>query len=136
MSAVVVDASVVAAVLTEHSGVSPAVESLRGVDSMLAPAHLDAEVLSALRGRMLGGKISSADLERAALLLSRLPVLRIPLAPLLRHSLRWMHNLTVYDSLYLAAAAVTGATLLTGDSGMAASADAAGLPYRWIDASI
>jgi predicted nucleic acid-binding protein len=131
----VVDASGVIALLTGHPARRELAEALRRDPDAVAPAHLDVEVLSALRGRMLGGHLTIEDLRGGVQALAAMPVQRVPLnnAPLMTEALRWMHNLSAYDALYLALASLTGGVLLTGDSALAATAGRARVPYKHID---
>lgn len=75
------------------------------------------------------------DLRSGVLALGAMPVRRIPLdnSPLLGEALRWVHNLSVYDAVYLALASLTSGVLLTGDSALAAAAGRARVPHRHVD---
>jgi predicted nucleic acid-binding protein len=131
----VVDASGITALLTGHPARKEFAEALRRDPEAVAPAHLDVEVLSALRGRMLGGHITLTDLHAGVQALATMPVRRVPLhnSPLLSEALRWAHNLSIYDAVYLALASLTNGVLLTGDSALAAMASRARVPHRHID---
>lgn len=133
----VIDASIVLALLTGHPARHKIADALRQDSDAVAPAHLDAEVLSALRGRMLGGHLSPAELRAGVSTLAAMPVRRVPLddATLLSDALRWVHNLSAYDAIYLALASLTGGVLVTGDAALAGAARRAKTPHRHIDCS-
>lgn len=120
----ILDASVVTALLTGHRSSDEIAAHLRRDSDLAAPAHLDVEVLSALRGRMLGKHLAMSDLRLAAGRLAAMPVQRIPLSEprLLMETVRWFHNLSAYDACYAALAKELDATLLTGDKGLADTA--------------
>lgn len=120
MSGYVLDASAAVAALTEPGSAAAAL--LTGEDAVFqVPSIFDAEVLSALRGLVLGGKFdptAAADLIADIIVL---PVERWHLSPLLPRIWELRDNLTVYDAAYVALAEVTGATLVTGDERITAS---------------
>ena len=134
---IVVDASVVVALLTGHAASTSIAERLQRDVDVIAPAHLDAEVLSALRGRMLGKYLTMGDLRAAVARLAAMPVRRVPLEnpKLLLETVRWFHNLSAYDACYAALAKGFGATLLTGDKGLADTAVRAQIACLHIDCS-
>lgn len=120
MSGYVLDASVAVAALTEPD--SPAAELLSGQDAVFqVPSIFDAEVLSALRGLVRGGKFdrtAAADLIADLVIL---PAERWHLSPLLPRMWELRDNLTPYDAAYVALAEVTGDVLLTGDERITAA---------------
>lgn len=120
MSLAVVDASVLAAFyVADDPRRAAVVARLAAGDSLLAPAIVDAEVVSALRG--LARRI--ARLERAvpAALrhLARFPIRRMPLVPLLDRMWELRANVTPYDAAYVALAEGLGAPLVTCDGKLA-----------------
>jgi predicted nucleic acid-binding protein len=117
----VVDASVVVEVLRRsHRGDAMAAR-MRGV-TLAAPAHHDAEVLSALGRPVRAGDAQAARLTRALDRLVRPPVERLPIAPLLERAWELRESIALLDGLYIACAATLGATLLTLDGRLARSA--------------
>lgn len=81
--------------------------------ALIAPELLDAEVLSALCGAVLGGR---PDEALAALDdLADWPLDRIPNRALARLVWRHLHNVSAYDAFYVVAARAHNATLLTAD---------------------
>lgn len=79
----VLDASVLVDLLAGTSHAAPAKARLRGT-VLHAPAHLDAEVLSALGRLPRAGELITADVETAMGALSNLPVTRHPAVELAR----------------------------------------------------
>jgi predicted nucleic acid-binding protein len=82
---------------------------------LIAPALLDVEVLSVLRRVVLHKKLEE---QRAALALEDLvawQVDRIPHAELIWEAWRHRHNVSGYDSFYVAAARLYKVPLLTAD---------------------
>ncbi len=117
----VVDASVVVEVLRRtHRGDAVAAR-MRGA-TLAAPAHLDAEVLSALGRLERAGDAEAARLTRALHRLVRLPVERLPIAPLLQRAWELRANIALRDGLYIACAETLSATLLSLDGRLARSA--------------
>lgn len=120
MSGHVLDASVAVTALTEPG--SPAAKLLSADDAVFqVPSIFDAEVLSALRGLVRGGKFdhgAAADLIADLMLF---PVDRWHLSPLLPRMWELRDNLTPYDAAYVALAELTGTLLVTGDERIAAA---------------
>lgn len=120
MSGYVLDASVAVAALTEPGSAATAL--LSGEDAVFqVPSIFDAEVLSALRALVLGGKFDPAAAADLIADIIVLPVERWHLSPLLPRMWELRDNLTAYDAAYVALAEVTGATLVTGDERITAS---------------
>lgn len=120
MSGYVLDASVAVAALTEPG--SPAAELLSGDDAVFhVPSIFDAEVLSALRGLVRGGKFDHTAAADLIADLMVLPVDRWHMPPLLPRMWELRENLTPYDAAYVALAEVTGSVLVTGDEGITAA---------------
>ena len=94
---------------------------LRAADHRMAPELIDVEVLHALR-RLVAATVLSEDDGRTAVgRLARMPVTRIPHAPLLTDAWRLRHNLSAYDAIYVALARATNLGLLTLDRRLAAA---------------
>ena len=114
------DASVAVTALTAPG--SAAADLLSGDDAAFqAPSIFDAEVLSALRGLVRGGKFDGAAAAELIPDLMVLPVDRWHLSPLLPRMWELRENLTPYDAAYVALAELTGAVLVTGDERNTAS---------------
>jgi predicted nucleic acid-binding protein len=120
-------------ILVVDASITVRLLSNRGTDDLLrkrfatprvlhAPHLLDAEVVSAIRGLLIGGKIAA---KRAGEMLSDFTELRIvrhTMTPYLGHVLELRNNLTAYDACYLALAETLGAPLLTLDAKLNESA--------------
>lgn len=120
MSGYVLDASAGVTALTVPG--SPAADLLSGDDAVFqVPSIFDAEVLSALRGLVRGGKFEGAAAAELVADLMVLPVDRWHMSPLLQRMWELRDNLTPYDAAYVALAELTGAVLVTGDERISAS---------------
>jgi predicted nucleic acid-binding protein len=117
---VVLDASVVVELLTGSSH-APAVRARLAGHHLHAPAHLDAEVLSALGRLQRGGRLSTRAVTAALRRHATLPVERHLLAALLDGAWARRSNLRLADALYVELADTLGAPLLTTDAALAAA---------------
>jgi predicted nucleic acid-binding protein len=131
----VLDASIVVRIL-EHRRADGALRERFARDPALhAPALLDAEVVSAVRGLVLTSKIDSritfARAERMLVRYGELPVQRHPMQPLQGRVLRLRHNLTAYDAFYVALAETLGMPLLTDDAKFAKAAGHSAVVETW-----
>ena len=118
MSLTVVDASVLTvfyAATTDHR-YDAVVERLRSGDALFAPAHLDAEVVSALRGLALHDAALKQAVPDALRHLAEFPIRRVPLAPLLDRMWELRDNVTPYDAAYVALAERLNGQLITCDT--------------------
>lgn len=86
---------------------------------MNAPAHLDAEVLSALGRMYRAGELPAATIDTALERLAVMPVTRHPVADLLIGSWARRESLRLVDALYVELAARLQAPLLTLDGRLA-----------------
>lgn len=114
MSSVTVDASVVVDALVGPDAAH--VHERIGNRDLLAPAHIDAEVLNALRGLHLGGHLSEGRCREALGDFAALTVSRWPLeGELLERGFDLVQSMTAYDALYVVLAQLTDTPLLTRD---------------------
>lgn len=108
------------------------VQALVGVDpdpslwqalggEIAAPHLLDVEVLSALRGLVLGSHIDVATAELARRNYADFTLHRHELAPLTDRVWALRHQFTAYDATYVALAEGLNATLITCDAKLATS---------------
>lgn len=125
MGLIVVDASLIVDLLAGDD--SPrrkaARDRMSGGDAAYAPAHLDIEVISALRGlaRRRSGLTEHAPILVANLL--RLPIRRELLSgPTAQRVWELRENMTAYDAAYVALAEQLDAVLLTCDAKYASTA--------------
>ncbi len=116
---VVIDASaVVEALLGTAAGVAVRVR-MRGCE-LHAPAHLDAEVLSALGRLHRAGELAAAAVAGALAELAAAPIQRHPLARLLSGAWDARDQLRLVDALYVELAASLGSLpVLTTDGRLA-----------------
>ncbi len=117
----VADASAVVEVLRRTELGDRVATAMRGA-AVAAPAHIDAEVLSALGRLSRAGEVDSAAVERSLDRLTRMPVQRYPLPPLLRRAWALRDNIALRDGLYVACAEWLDAAVLTLDARLAQSA--------------
>jgi predicted nucleic acid-binding protein len=79
------------------------------------PDHTGAEVLSAIRGLRLGGKISGAIAVQALADYAMMPLRRHPAVPFIPRAWELRHAMTAYDALYAALAETLSCPLVTCD---------------------
>ena len=115
----VVDASIVVRLLQnrrEDAGLRERFEQHRYVQ---APALIDAEVASAMRGLLMTSKaairITAARAEQMLDDFAELPLERYSMRPYQRRVLALRDNFTVYDAFYVALAESLDTPLLTDD---------------------
>lgn len=122
MSLAVIDASVVTAFYAADDPRRDAVAARLAVgDALYAPAHLDAEVVSALRGMAQRSRALRPAVPTALRHLAGFPIRRMPLAPLLHRMWELRENITPYEAAYVALAERLDGPLVTSDSKLAAS---------------
>ena len=140
MAAIVVDASVMAALYIDEPLSAPAraalLHSRKAGDQLHAPDLLLIECANAFWKRVGRGELDRESAMAALSELSRLDDLDLhpldgQLAPPAL-SLAIAHSLTAYDAAYAALAVQLGGTVLTGDKRFVEKASAAGLPVTAI----
>lgn len=115
---VVVDASAIVDVLAGTSYAAAVRRRLQGT-VWHAPAHIDAEVLSALGRLARAERLGEADARARLDLLGSLPVQRQLLAPLLSGAWARRADLRLVDALYVELAHQLDAPLITTDHRLA-----------------
>lgn len=100
---------------------NPALLALIADSQLHAPALLDYEVASALRGHAMAGLLSEKRMTDAVQDFSQLRVERYPLAIMMRSVLGLKDNFTVYDAAYVVLALALDAPLVTADAKLAAA---------------
>ncbi len=113
MSIAVVDAATVVDLICDLPAVDPYRDHLAATDAVAAPAHLDAEVLSAL-GRLKRAGQLTQEADRVGAL-ATFGARRWPLRPLLSVAWSLADRIGVRDALYVALTASLDATLVTTD---------------------
>ncbi len=117
---IVVDASVLADSLIDDGPVGDEARTALLDDlHWAAPGHLVVEVMSVVRGRMLGSKLSSRRGSAAVRALRELTVEFVDPMGLVARMWQLRNNLTAYDAAYIAAAESLGCPLVTGDARLA-----------------
>jgi predicted nucleic acid-binding protein len=120
VSLAVVDASVlVAFYLSDDPRRGDIVSRLAAGDALYAPAHLDAEVVSALRGLARVKPAVERSAPTALRHLAGFPIRRMPLAPLLVRIWQLRADVTAYDAAYVALAERLSAPVITCDAKLA-----------------
>lgn len=115
---VVVDASALVDLLAGAS-LSAAVQGRLAGTTAHAPAHIDAEVLSALGRLSRAGALPAGDVADLLGRLSTIPIERHPLPELVQGAWARRDNLRLVDALYVELAARLEAQLLTTDLALA-----------------
>ena len=111
----VVDASAIVELILETSTGESVARRLSEAGRLVAPAHHDAEVSSAVRRATLGDRISGRDAGIALEMFVALPIERAPLAPLLDRSLELRNTVSAGDALYVALAEALRVPILSTD---------------------
>jgi predicted nucleic acid-binding protein len=114
----VLDASAVVELLLATPAGRHVEGSLRG-RTLAAPAHLDAEVFSALGRLAREGTVAEERVERSVAELAQAPVSRFALAPLLPAAWELRANVSLRDAPYVVLARRLDAMLVTADARLA-----------------
>ena len=114
---IVVDASAVVHALIDAS-VNPRLLALLAVEDLCAPHLLDYEVTSALRGHVLGRKLTASRGRDALRDYVDLSITRYNAVALLDGIWRMRDAFTVYDAAYLTLALALECPLVTSDAKM------------------
>jgi predicted nucleic acid-binding protein len=117
----VVDASVMVDLVARTARARAVGARLRG-SAWHAPAHLDAEVLSALGRLERAGKLDAVEAAEGLLALSELPIERHAVSPLLLGAWTLRNELRLVDGLYVELARRLGMRLITTDQRLARAA--------------
>lgn len=115
---IVVDASAIVDLVTASPRAERIWQRLRDSD-LYAPAHVDAEVLSALARLLRADQITAARAETALVQTARMPVERYALPDLLRGAWIRRDTLRATDSLYVELADRLGTVVVTTDRRLA-----------------
>lgn len=116
---VVIDASAMVDVLARTGDRYPAVRARLAHTVMHAPAHFDAEVLSALGRMQRAGVLTVAQVDAALDELMQAPVTRHDLTPLLAGAWARRDTLRLTDAFYVELADSADLVLLTTDQRLA-----------------
>lgn len=117
MSLAVLDASALTAFYAADDPRRGAIEArLAAGDTLFAPAHLDVEVIAALRGIARRNAVLRTAVPIALRHLAGFPIQRLPLAPLLERMWQLRENVSPYDAAYVALAERLDCPLVTCDA--------------------
>lgn len=120
MSLAVVDACVFTSFYASDDPLRVAImQRLVSGDALFAPAHLDAEVVSALRGMARRNPILTVAVPGALAHLAAFPIRRVPLASMLDRMWELRDNVTPSGAAYVALAESLGGPLITCDTKLA-----------------
>ncbi|NNF08688.1 MAG: type II toxin-antitoxin system VapC family toxin [Acidimicrobiia bacterium] len=114
----VVDASAMVDLLV-GTNPAPAVDEALRDRQLFAPAHFDAEILSALGRLHREGRLSVRQVATRLGRLAEAPIERQPLAPLLAGAWSRRSNLRLVDALYVELAAQLETQVASTDLGLA-----------------
>jgi predicted nucleic acid-binding protein len=119
---IVVDASVTVDALTDDGDVGGRARAALAKDShWAAPEHLQVEVTSGIRGRWLGGKLTTQRADDAVRTLGSLTINYVSWYELADRVWELRNNFTPYDAAYVALAEQRGVVLVTSDPKLADS---------------
>lgn len=124
---IVVDANVVLMALVSSTAAG---ESARAAmladDAWVAPAHMPMEVLRTLHKAVLRDRLTAADADAAFQALITMQIDYVETDVVLLQAIWAMrHNISAYDAVYLAVAAIYNAPLVTFDARLARAAEQA-----------
>jgi predicted nucleic acid-binding protein len=121
LDVVVIDASVVVAIVASRSAAASALADRLRASSLHAPDVLAAEVDSALRGLVLGRRLTAAQGDAARAAARALPVELWSWELLTDRAWELRSNLSSYDAGYVALAERLHSPFITGDARLAAA---------------
>lgn len=117
---ITVDASALVNALLDDGAVGSACRRVLADDPhWVAPEILVVETVSAIRGRLLGGKVSSARAEDAVDALALVALDVVPTAQILGRIWQLRSALSAYDAAYVAVAGAHDCPLVTVDARLA-----------------
>lgn len=136
MQSAIIDASVAVKWTVQEEHADQALRLLETCRDMAAPSHWIAEAANALWAKSRKRELTPDQATERVGMLAAAPVAPLAVDRLLRRAFEIaMHaGITVYDALYLAAAADTGRPLVTADRRLFDVAGSEGLEGVWLPA--
>ena len=117
---IVIDASTLADALVDDGPVGDASRGALAADThWAAPAHLLVEVVSVIRGKALGGKVTPDRAQDAVRTLPSMVIDQVDPARLVERMWQLRANVSAYDAAYVAAAELLACPLVTSDARLA-----------------
>jgi predicted nucleic acid-binding protein len=117
----VTDTSALLPALVDAGSAGETARAALSVPDLIAPQLIDIEFVHVLRGRVRQGKLRVEDAAQAIADLSRMPLERFDLLPLLDRVWELRDNLTAYDATFVALAETFDAVLVTADERLSKS---------------
>lgn len=118
---IVIDASVMAVAIGDDAEAGQVARSAISGQQISAPDLVDVETVSVLRARWRAGALTAARFAVAIEDLSDFAADRYPTLPFMRRAFELRHNVTAYDSTYVALAELLGCPLMTADLRLASA---------------
>lgn len=113
---IVIDSSLLVEALTSDDGRAHRARMLLTEDQgWHAPEHIAVETTSAIRGRLLGRKLSSERAEYALATLREMPIVRAPWSQVADRAWELRDNMTPYDAAFIALAEQLDCPVVTTD---------------------
>lgn len=116
---IVIDASVVGTALIDDAPYGDRARARLHRRRLVAPALIDAEVLSLLKGLARAGTLDRRRAREAVADFATMSLRRMPHLALIRRMWELRDNVSIYDAAYVALAEAIGAPLLTADGRLA-----------------
>ena len=119
---IVVDTSAVLSALAAHSPSQALLDRLGEDADLHAPHLIDVEMLHALRRLVSRGQLTEERADDVRMDFADLALVRYPHHPLAQRMWEQRHNLTAYDSAFVALSEALGVPLITCDGRLASAA--------------
>jgi predicted nucleic acid-binding protein len=118
---IVLDTSALVTTLVSRQPRPELVSRVASAGSLHSPHHIDVEFLSALRGLVLGGKLTVDRAADARQDFANLRLLRYPIRIVAHRAWEMRQSVSAYDACFLALAEVLDCPLVTCDRRMASA---------------